>query len=66
MKIIKKTNEYRFECHNCGCIFVCEDREVEKEYHRNEEYYTHDCPTCGEKVSGDKIINKNQKERGKA
>ena len=55
MKIIKEgkipTTIKRFYCDNCGCVFECEKGEYTYYGgHRNSDYYTAKCPTCGKLV----------------
>ena len=40
----------RFECRKCGCIFTADNTEYEIDDQYSQEYYSCDCPTCGNQV----------------
>lgn len=57
MKIIKKGNlkacnhPIRFNCKNCGCIFVANNAEYRHRMAQtNDEYYSCICPCCKREV----------------
>lgn len=65
MEIIQEGNikanikRYSFKCQKCKCVFECEDNEVKHESWRNEDYYSHECPTCKERCWGERIAYRN-------
>ena len=49
--IRKLKKVFRFECHNCGCIFEAEKGEYRIGTHYNEDYYYCECPFCHNQVT---------------
>lgn len=52
MKILQHGNTMLFGCENCGCTFVCSEKEVDD----CGFFYGVNCPNCGEEVHWTKSI----------
>ena len=56
--IIKHGDTMLFRCENCGCTFLCSNKEVDD----CGFFYRVNCPDCGEEVKLARKLNGEEKE----